>query len=98
GRHIPAEHWRDAAQEGFVAGLTAAGFAASWGEIPGFSCKIGESVLRYRGWGTDFDHSHLTDNHNGFTVWYESDGDVVGVLTLNADDDYRRAAEILTSA
>ncbi len=32
---------------------------------------------------------------NGFTVWYEADGDVVGVLTLNADDDHQRAYELL---
>ena len=25
---------------------------------------------------------------DGFTVWYERDGAAVGVLTLNADDDY----------
>ena len=40
----------------------------------------------------------VTDHHGGFTVWYESDGDVVGVLTLNADEDYRRAGEILSSS
>ena len=52
GRRIRAEHWRDAAQQGLVAGLTAAGFAAAWDKVPGFSCTIGESVLKYRGWGT----------------------------------------------
>ncbi len=95
GRSIPAEHWRDAAHQGFVAGLTAAGVAASWDQVPGFSCTIGESVLRYRGWGGGYDHSRLVDHHNGFSVWYETRGDVVGVLTLNADDDYRRAGEML---
>ena len=37
GRRIRAEHWRDAAQEGLVAGLTAAGFSAAWDQVPGFS-------------------------------------------------------------
>jgi NADPH-dependent 2,4-dienoyl-CoA reductase/sulfur reductase-like enzyme len=94
GRRIRAEHWRDAAQEGYVAGLTAAGFSAAWDQVPGFSCTIGDSVLKYRGWGS-YETSRLVDHHNGFTVWYEADGDVVGVLTLNADDDYRRAEELL---
>ncbi|MGV0715847.1 FAD-dependent oxidoreductase [Mycolicibacterium sp. XJ662] len=84
GRHIPAEHWRDAAQQGYVAGLAAAGYDARWDQVPQFSCVIGSSVLRYRGWGTGYDVSRLVDNHNGFTVEYESDGDVVGVLTTRA--------------
>jgi len=80
GRRIRAEHWRDAAQEGLVAGLTAAGFSASWDQVPGFSCTIGDSVLKYRGWGS-YETCRLVDDHNGFTVRYETDGDVVGVLT-----------------
>lgn len=94
GRSIRAEHWRDAAQEGLVAGLTAAGFTAAWDQVPGFSCTIGDSVLKYRGWGS-YETCRLVDNHNGFTVWYESDGEVVGVLTLNADKDHHRAEELL---
>ena len=97
GRRITAEHWRDAAHEGRVAGLTAAGQPAVWDEVPGFSCTIGESILKYRGWGTDYEHSHLVEHRNGFTVTYESNGEFVGVLTLNADDDYRRADELLKS-
>lgn len=95
GRPIPAEHWRDAAYQGFVAGLTAAGFRAVWDTVPGFSCTIGDSVLKYRGWGLGYDRSRIVGHHNGFTVWYESGGDVVGVLTLNADDDHRLAGELL---
>jgi NADPH-dependent 2,4-dienoyl-CoA reductase/sulfur reductase-like enzyme len=95
GRCIRAEHWRDAAQEGLVAGLTAAGFPAAWDQVPGFSCTIGDSVLKYRGWGTGFDCCRLIDHRKGFTVWYMADGDVVGVLTLNADDDFAHAEELL---
>jgi NADPH-dependent 2,4-dienoyl-CoA reductase/sulfur reductase-like enzyme len=97
GRPVRAEHWRDAAHEGLVAGLTAAGEMAAWDQVPGFSCTIGESVLKYRGWGTGYDHSRLVDHDNGFTVWYEADGEVVGVLTLNRDDDYRHADQLLRS-
>jgi NADPH-dependent 2,4-dienoyl-CoA reductase/sulfur reductase-like enzyme len=97
GRHIPAEHWRDAAQQGQVAGLSAAGHVAAWDSVPGFSCTIGESTLKYRGWGTGYEHSRLVEHRNGFTVWYESGGEIVGVLSLNADDDYRLAGKLVRS-
>jgi NADPH-dependent 2,4-dienoyl-CoA reductase/sulfur reductase-like enzyme len=82
-RRIRAEHWRDAAQQGRIAGLTAAGHSASWSKIPEFDCIIGESMLTYRGWGTDYDHTRFVDHRDGFTVYYESEGDLVGVLTAN---------------
>jgi 3-phenylpropionate/trans-cinnamate dioxygenase ferredoxin reductase component len=97
GRRIRAEHWRDAAQQGLVAGLSAAGHAAAWDKVPGFSCTIGESTLKYCGWGTGYEHSRLVEHRNGFTVWYESGGEVVGVLSLNADDDYRLADQLVRS-
>lgn len=96
GRHIPAEHWRDAAQQGLVAGLSAAGQPAAWDKVPEFSCTIGESILKYRGWG-DYERSRLVEHRNGFTVWYESGDQVVGALSLNADDDYRFADKLLRS-
>jgi NADPH-dependent 2,4-dienoyl-CoA reductase/sulfur reductase-like enzyme len=96
-RRIRAEHWRDAAQQGLVAGLSAAGHVAVWDQVPGFSCTIGESTLKYRGWGAGHEHSRLVEHRNGFTVWYESGGEVVGVLSLNADDDYRLADQLLRS-
>ncbi|WP_200828230.1 NAD(P)/FAD-dependent oxidoreductase [Mycobacterium sp. 3519A] len=83
GRRIRAEHWRDAAQQGRVAGLTAAGHPAAWSKVPEFSCTIGESTLRYRGWGVAYDHARLEDHRDGFTVYYESGGDPVGVLTAS---------------
>jgi 3-phenylpropionate/trans-cinnamate dioxygenase ferredoxin reductase subunit len=82
-RRIRAEHWRDAAQQGRVAGLTAAGHPAAWSKIPEFSCTIGESTLTYRGWGVDYDNARLVDDRDGFTVYYESGGDPVGVLTAS---------------
>jgi hypothetical protein len=97
GRRIPAEHWRDVAQQGLVAGLSTAGHPAAWDKVPGFSCTIGESTLKYCGWGTGYEHSRLVEHHNGFTVWYESAGEVVGVLSLNADDDYRLADQLVRS-
>jgi len=97
GRRIRAEHWRDAAQQGLIAGLSAAGQAAAWDKVPGFSCTIGESTLKYCGWGVGYEHSRLVEHQNGFTVWYESSGEVVGVLSLNADEDYRLADQLVGS-
>ena len=97
GRRIRAEHWRDAAQQGLIAGLSAAGHAAAWDKVPGFSCTVGGSTLKYCGWGTGYEHSRLVDHRNGFTVWYESGGEVVGVLSLNADEDYRLADQLVRS-
>jgi NADPH-dependent 2,4-dienoyl-CoA reductase/sulfur reductase-like enzyme len=97
GRRIRAEHWRDAAQQGLIAGLSAAGHAAAWDKVPGFSCTIGESTLKYCGWGIGYEHSRLVEHHNGFTVWYESSGEVVGVLSLNADEDNRLADQLVRS-
>jgi NADPH-dependent 2,4-dienoyl-CoA reductase/sulfur reductase-like enzyme len=95
GRRIRAEHWRDAAQQGLVAGLSAAGHFAAWDRVPEFSCTIGESTLKYCGWGTGYEHSRLIDHRNGFTVWYEFGGEVIGALSLNADDDYKHADQLV---
>jgi 3-phenylpropionate/trans-cinnamate dioxygenase ferredoxin reductase component len=83
GRRIRAEHWRDAAQQGRIAGLSAAGHSAAWSKVPEFSCTIGESTLKYRGWGLDYDHARLVDHRDGFTVRYEAGGELVGILTAS---------------
>ena len=95
GRPVPAEHWRDAGQQGRIAGLSAAGYPAAWDGVPEFACTIGESTLKYRGWGADYEHSRLVEHHNGFTVWYEAGGEVEGVLSFNTDDDFQTAGELV---
>ncbi|MEW5812433.1 MAG: NAD(P)/FAD-dependent oxidoreductase [Actinomycetota bacterium] len=81
GRAVAAEHWRDAAQQGLVAGLTAAGFPAVWDRVPGFSCTIGALTMRYRGWGDDWDSCRLVDRRNGFTATYTRLGEEIGTLS-----------------
>lgn len=81
GRPVVSEHWRDAAQQGLVAGLTAAGFEAAWDKIPVFTCAIGKFTLKYRGWNGPYDTCRLTDRRNGFTATYESGGEIVGTLS-----------------
>ncbi|WP_123029217.1 NAD(P)/FAD-dependent oxidoreductase [Mycolicibacterium stellerae] len=84
GRRVPAEHWRDAARQGRIAGLVAAGYQAVWDAVPEFSFAIGDQMLKYRGWGTEFEHSRVVDHRDGFTAWYEIEGETVGVLSSNA--------------
>ena len=43
-------------------------------------------MLKYRGWGSH-DECRIVDHHDGFTVWYETDGEVVGVLTSAPTDE-----------
>lgn len=84
GRAIVSEHWRDAMEQGRIAGAVAAGYPTSWTSVPEFSCVVGNHTLRYRGWGTEFDSSTIADNRDGFSVTYRCDHRVVGVLTATA--------------
>jgi 3-phenylpropionate/trans-cinnamate dioxygenase ferredoxin reductase component len=88
GRRIATEHWQDAADQGAIAGASAAGVDAEWDGVPGFWTSIGDSDVKYHSWGAGYDSSRLLRHDDGFTVWYERARVTVGVLTLNADDDY----------
>lgn len=87
GRRIASEHWRDATEQGRIAGSMAAGYSARWDGVPEFSCAIGRYELAYRGWGTDFGDASLQENRDGFTVTYRSGHEIVGVLTATASRD-----------
>ena len=95
GRSLAVEHWQDAMDHGEVAGANAAGGSAEWSAVPGFWTTIGEADLKYHAWGDGYQRSRLLDHGEGFTVWYEADGAVVGVLTYNADDDYDMAEGLI---
>jgi NADPH-dependent 2,4-dienoyl-CoA reductase/sulfur reductase-like enzyme len=95
GRAIAVEHWQDAIEQGKVAGANASGGAEAWDTVPGFWTTIGDVTLKYHAWGDGFDNSRFVDHDDGFTVWYEADGKLVGVLTLNADEDYDRAEDLI---
>jgi 3-phenylpropionate/trans-cinnamate dioxygenase ferredoxin reductase component len=88
GRHLAIEHWQDAADQGKIAGACAAGRHAKWDGVPGFWTSIGDATVKYHAWGDGYERSRLLERADGFTVWYESGGVAVGVLTYNADDDY----------
>ena len=88
GRRIATEHWQDSADQGAIAGAAAAGADVEWDAVPGFWTSIGDSDVKYHAWGDGYQSSRMLLHDDGFTVWYERDGATVGVLTLNADDDY----------
>ncbi|WP_290060083.1 NAD(P)/FAD-dependent oxidoreductase [Amycolatopsis solani] len=96
GRALAVEHWGEGLAMGEVAGRTAAGEDATWDEVPGFWSVLGDRVLKYAAWGDGFDHARpFPRDDGGFTVWYERDGRVAGVLTHEADDDYERGRELI---
>lgn len=97
GRHIAVEHWQDAMDHGEIAGAQAAGARDTWHAVPGFWSTIGEATVKYHAWGDGFDASRVVDHDDGFTVWYETDGVAVGVLTCNADDDYDLGEGLIAS-
>ena len=88
GRRIAIEHWQDAADQGAIAGASAAGIDVEWDGVLGFWTTIGDSDVKYHAWGDGFESSRLLQRDDGFTVWYERGGATVGVLTLNSDHDY----------
>ena len=95
GRHISVEHWQDAVDQGEIAGAAAAGADGQWDGVPGFWTTIGDATVKYHAWGDGYERSRLVDHVDGFTAWYERDGATVGVLTLNADDDYERGETLI---
>jgi 3-phenylpropionate/trans-cinnamate dioxygenase ferredoxin reductase subunit len=95
GRSVAVEHWQDAIEQGKVAGANASGDSAAWDSVPGFWTTIGEATLKYQAWGDGFDNSRLVEHGDGFTVWYEANERLVGVLTLDADEDYERAESLI---
>ncbi|RZT87252.1 pyridine nucleotide-disulfide oxidoreductase [Pseudonocardia sediminis] len=94
GRHLAVEHWGEAEAMGTIAGTTAAGGDASWDSPPGFWTVIGDHTLKYAAWGDGYDRAELVDHGDGaFTVWYSTDGVLVGVATHDADDDYESGGQ-----
>jgi 3-phenylpropionate/trans-cinnamate dioxygenase ferredoxin reductase subunit len=95
GRRIAVEHWADAADQGSIAGAAAAGVDAEWNGVPGFWTTIGDSDVKYHAWGDGYERNRQIIHDGGFTIWYESNGATVGVLTLNADDDYDLGEQLI---
>ena len=96
GRPLRVEHWGDALTQGEIAGKTAAGKPAAWDQVPGFWSTIGSRTLKYAAWGDGYDNTRLERHPDGgFTAWYGRDGQIVGVLTHEADEDYERGTELI---
>lgn len=95
GRTLSVEHWGDALTMGEVAGRNAAGGEETWDAVPGFWSQIGDHWLQYSAWGDGYDTSEVVERTGGFTVWYGRDKEVVGVLAVNADNDYERGGQLI---
>ena len=96
GRPLRVEHWGDALAQGEIAGATAAGKQAAWDQVPGFWSTIGSRTLKYAAWGDGYDQTRFQSHPNGgFTAWYGREGQIVGVLTHEADEDYERGSELI---
>ncbi|HET7047161.1 MAG TPA: FAD-dependent oxidoreductase [Solirubrobacteraceae bacterium] len=96
GRPLRVEHWGDALTQGEIAGATAAGKQAAWDEVPGFWSTIGSRTLKYAAWGDGYDQIRFESHPDGgFTVWYGREGQIVGVLTHETDEDYEQGAELI---
>lgn len=91
-RPVRVEHWQDAMTHGRIAGANAAGESRSWSEVPGFWTTIGTHTLKYLAWGDGYGRARLVEKENGFTVWYETNGIAVGVLTSEVDCEIQRGA------
>jgi 3-phenylpropionate/trans-cinnamate dioxygenase ferredoxin reductase component len=66
-----------------------------WDGVPGFWTSIGGATLKYHAWGDGYERCRMLDHPDGFTAWYESGEEVVGVLTYNADDDYELGEQLI---
>jgi NADPH-dependent 2,4-dienoyl-CoA reductase/sulfur reductase-like enzyme len=91
GREVAVEHWGDALKMGEIAGRVAAGQSTEWTDPPGFWSTIGGHTLKYTAWGDGFDEVRVDPEPVGrFMVRYGHDGELVGILTHDRDEDYER--------
>jgi 3-phenylpropionate/trans-cinnamate dioxygenase ferredoxin reductase subunit len=95
GRHLSVEHWGDALEHGRIAGTVISGGEAAWGMAPGFWSTIGDKTLKYWAWGDGWDEQLFEERGEAFTVWYGMEGTLVGVLSHDSDEDYRRGRELV---
>lgn len=95
GRRLRVEHWGEAERMGAIAGTVLAGGDDAWEQVPGFWSSIGGRQLKYAAWGDGWDRSRAVASDGGLTVWYGRDGEYVGVLTHDHDDDLEAGKELV---
>lgn len=98
GRRLTVEHWGEALAQGEVAGRAAAGAPAPWDAVPGFWSTIGERTLKQAAWGDGYDEVRLVDGERGgWTAWHGRQGQCVGVVAHERDEDYERGIELVAA-
>ena len=99
GSRQKVEHWGDALNHGRVAGTVLAGNEAVWKEAPGFWSTMGGKTLKYWAWSGGWDEARFVEKDGSegeaFAVWYGREGVTVGVLTHNADEEYKEGRELI---
>ncbi len=96
GRRLRVEHWGEALNQGEVAGLTLAGQQATWDAAPGFWTVLGKRTVKYAGWGDGWDEVRFEGSGDGpFAAWYGRDGELVGVIAHERDEDYERGRKLI---
>jgi NAD(P)H-nitrite reductase large subunit len=96
GRRLRVEHWGEALNQGEVAGRALAGKEASWDAAPGFWSTLGEHTLKYAGWGDGWDEIRFEAGEGGsFVARYGRDGELVGVLAHERDEDYEEGKRLI---
>jgi 3-phenylpropionate/trans-cinnamate dioxygenase ferredoxin reductase subunit len=94
-RRLRVEHWGEALNQGEVAGRTLAGEDAAWAVAPGFWSTLGERTIKYAGWGDGWDEVRFEPHGEAFTAWYGRNGELVGVLAYERDDDYEEGKKLI---
>lgn len=98
GRRLHVEHWGDALGQGEVVGRVLAGQDLAWDEVPGFWSTIGRHTFKYAAWGDGYDSCEFVEHPDGgFTGWYSSRGELVGVLTHDRDQDYECGRRLIAA-
>jgi 3-phenylpropionate/trans-cinnamate dioxygenase ferredoxin reductase subunit len=97
GRSLRVEHWGDAERMGAVAGAVTAGAEDAWAQVPGFWSSIAGRQLKYVAWGDGWDRAVVKSSAQGVTIWYGRDGQYVGLLTHEHDDDLETGTALIQS-
>jgi 3-phenylpropionate/trans-cinnamate dioxygenase ferredoxin reductase subunit len=100
GRRLRVEHWEVARAQGAFAARAMLGSTEDYTEIPYFWSDLADWVsMEYVGpaasWDREVVRGSVDDGE--FSIFYVSDGAVVGALTVGRSDDLDEARELMRS-
>jgi 3-phenylpropionate/trans-cinnamate dioxygenase ferredoxin reductase subunit len=94
GRHVRIEHFQHAVKHGRAAGLAAAGEGKPFTDVPWFWSDQYDQHVQYSGWHRTWDAFEVRGSveERSFVGFYVESGVVRSVVSLNRNQDLRRAA------